>query len=239
MIKGNKVICDSCGWSWNLSEGGDDKYTCHKCGHNNTPAQSNIDKIFDHFGKFVSEQYKPNLNNIKNFIVNYINKSGINVKYLEACSSFKGVRTKDQVIICSPQFMDTLGDFLYTIFHEIRHEQQIGQIKMDNPLVDYDLEDFESLYKQYWEMELDADQFAKNMVAKLVIASKLPIDVAKKALVLSQYVQNYPSYSKMVEMSLHAIINNIKDMKKRGEEFNDIQDLPLVKQHIDKLQNLL
>jgi len=31
-----KVICDNCGWSWELSDGGDDPYTCHKCGHDNS-----------------------------------------------------------------------------------------------------------------------------------------------------------------------------------------------------------
>jgi hypothetical protein len=36
-IKDNKVICDGCGWSWDLSDGGDDPYICHKCGHDNTP----------------------------------------------------------------------------------------------------------------------------------------------------------------------------------------------------------
>jgi ribosomal protein S27AE len=35
-INSGKVICDNCGWSWKLSEGGDDKYTCHKCGHTNS-----------------------------------------------------------------------------------------------------------------------------------------------------------------------------------------------------------
>ena len=31
----DKVVCDECKWSWKLSEGGDDPYTCHKCGHTN------------------------------------------------------------------------------------------------------------------------------------------------------------------------------------------------------------
>jgi hypothetical protein len=31
-----KIICDNCGWSWKLSEGGDDPYVCHKCGTDNT-----------------------------------------------------------------------------------------------------------------------------------------------------------------------------------------------------------
>ena len=29
------VNCD-CGWSWKLSEGGDDPYVCHKCGKDNS-----------------------------------------------------------------------------------------------------------------------------------------------------------------------------------------------------------
>ena len=35
-INSGKVTCDECGWSWKLSEGGDDPYICHKCGHNNS-----------------------------------------------------------------------------------------------------------------------------------------------------------------------------------------------------------
>jgi phosphopantetheine adenylyltransferase len=36
-IVGKKVECDNCDWSWNIKDGGDDLYTCHKCGHDNTP----------------------------------------------------------------------------------------------------------------------------------------------------------------------------------------------------------
>jgi len=35
-IVDGKVICDNCGWSWELSDGGDDPYMCHKCGHDNS-----------------------------------------------------------------------------------------------------------------------------------------------------------------------------------------------------------
>ena len=34
-ITDTDVICDVCEWSWKLSQGGDDPYICHKCGHNN------------------------------------------------------------------------------------------------------------------------------------------------------------------------------------------------------------
>ncbi len=35
MVDSEIVICDECGWSWKLSEGGDDPFICHKCGKNN------------------------------------------------------------------------------------------------------------------------------------------------------------------------------------------------------------
>jgi hypothetical protein len=47
-IVGNKIVCDNCGWSWNIKDGGDDLYTCHKCGHDNTPIKEN--KVKDPFG---------------------------------------------------------------------------------------------------------------------------------------------------------------------------------------------
>jgi DNA-directed RNA polymerase subunit RPC12/RpoP len=35
--KNNKVECDNCEHTWDLSDGGKDKYMCHKCGHDNEP----------------------------------------------------------------------------------------------------------------------------------------------------------------------------------------------------------
>ena len=36
-IVGKKIQCDNCSWNWNIKDGGDDLYVCHKCGYNNTP----------------------------------------------------------------------------------------------------------------------------------------------------------------------------------------------------------
>lgn len=201
---------------------------------------SNLSRLLNQFKENFPEELKPKVDVIEKFIVNYINKNEINVKFLNSCSTgFSGVRTRDQVIICSPMNMKTMGDFLYTIFHEIRHEQQVRDIKMLNPLTDFDLEDFESLAEQYWEMELDADQFAKNMVAKIVIKLGIPIEDAKNLFTLSPYIQNYPSMSKMVTSSLGQIVAGIKQMKKSGAEYEDIQDHPMVKRFIDKLENFI
>jgi hypothetical protein len=33
----NTVICDECGWEWELQDGGKDVFLCHECGHDNSP----------------------------------------------------------------------------------------------------------------------------------------------------------------------------------------------------------
>jgi len=35
-VTDKEVICDKCGWSWDIADGGDDLYICHKCGHDNS-----------------------------------------------------------------------------------------------------------------------------------------------------------------------------------------------------------
>tara|TARA_R110000851_G_scaffold243823_3_gene396597 strand:- start:12089 stop:14266 length:2178 start_codon:yes stop_codon:yes gene_type:complete len=32
----SKINCSKCNWSWNVKDGGDDLYNCHKCGYDNT-----------------------------------------------------------------------------------------------------------------------------------------------------------------------------------------------------------
>jgi hypothetical protein len=201
---------------------------------------SNFSRLLDKFKNSFPEDLQSKVDVIENFVVGYIQENDLNVKFLNSCTAgFKGVRTRDQIIICSPISMETIGDFLYTIFHEIRHEQQIRDLKMLNPLTDFDLEDFEDLYEQYWNMELDADKFAKEMVAKLVIKLEIPIDIAKKLFSLSLYVQQYPTMSNMVRGSIQQIINDIKRIKKSGGEYTDIQDHPVVQRHIDKLEDFI
>lgn len=201
---------------------------------------SNFSRLLDKFKNSLPEDLQSKVDVIENFVVNYIQENNLNVKFLNSCSvGFKGVRTRDQIIICSPISMETIGDFLYTIFHEIRHEQQIRDLKMINPLTDFDLEDFEALYEQYWDMELDADKFAKEMVARLVIKLEIPIEIAKKSFSLSPYVQQYPTKSNMVRGGIQQIINDIKRIKKSGGEYTDIQDHPIVQRHIDKLEDFI
>ena len=196
---------------------------------------SNFNKVFDRLSlELNSLGFEDQLIKIKEVVKKYSSDRNMNIRFLNFCPGFQGLRTKDQIIICSPNNMSTLGDFLYVIFHEIRHEIQIREIKMGNPFINFDINDFESIYNQYWEMELDADQFAKNVVAKLIIKSEIPIDIAKRYFTLSPYIQNYPTYSSIIRNQLKLIINEIKSM---DYEFEDIQDLPRIKMLIDKLED--
>lgn len=34
----DKIVCQNCGWSWKVKDGGDDLYVCHKCYTDNTGA---------------------------------------------------------------------------------------------------------------------------------------------------------------------------------------------------------
>ena len=60
-IVGDKIECDNCDWSWDIKDGGDDLYTCHKCWHDNTPKKLNegrYDKSTNQFSKIVFEAFK-------------------------------------------------------------------------------------------------------------------------------------------------------------------------------------
>jgi len=37
IVTDTEIICDNCGWTWKIADGGDDLYICHKCGHDNNP----------------------------------------------------------------------------------------------------------------------------------------------------------------------------------------------------------
>lgn len=44
-IQGDSIVCDDCGWTWKIADGGNDLFICHKCGHDNTPKDNN--KFFE------------------------------------------------------------------------------------------------------------------------------------------------------------------------------------------------
>jgi hypothetical protein len=198
---------------------------------------SNFDKLINSFRSDFPQDLQNKVDSISLYVKNYVRDNGFNIKFLNSCrTGFKGVRTNNFIIICSPMQIENIGDFLYTIFHEIRHEEQMGKLKIDNPLTGQ-LEDFEKLFEDYWKLELDADEFAKKKISELVLKFGIPIGTAKQNFRLSPYVENYPSTSKMVKNYMKTIVDDIKNMRKSGMEYNDIADHPVVKNHLEKLED--
>jgi len=46
-IQGDSIVCDNCGWTWKIKDGGNDLYICHKCGHDNTSQQPSTQDFFE------------------------------------------------------------------------------------------------------------------------------------------------------------------------------------------------
>jgi len=55
-ITSGVVVCNNCGWSWDIATGGEDPYDCHKCGHKNNNLEESMKtpKIL-RFGEFLNE----------------------------------------------------------------------------------------------------------------------------------------------------------------------------------------
>ena len=60
MVNEHDIICDECGWTWAIADGGNDLYICHSCGHDNTP-NKNLKEVGDGSSKsYPFEQYRDN-----------------------------------------------------------------------------------------------------------------------------------------------------------------------------------
>lgn len=196
--------------------------------------KSNFELITNYFINTVPPQYGDKVKSIFEQIKEYIQEKNFNIKVLNNCmTGFNGVRTKNYIIICSPTVFKTIADFIYILFHEIRHEIQMGVLKQTNPLSG-DIENFDELYTKYWEMEMDSHEFAVEWVEKFGKLLNLPGQYYK----LSPHIVSYPSMSHMVRNEVEKLNKIIKDYKKEGQEYSDISDLPIIKKHLDNLENL-
>jgi len=62
-IKNGVVICDNCNWKWNIADGGEDTYLCHKCNHDNTPINEHKSiSLSNLFQEIINEAIKKDYN---------------------------------------------------------------------------------------------------------------------------------------------------------------------------------
>ena len=67
MVKDKEIVCKNCKWNWKLSNGGKDKYICHKCGHNN----KDMIKLKDILNEIISEMGSMNDWGVQNVLKAY------------------------------------------------------------------------------------------------------------------------------------------------------------------------
>lgn len=195
---------------------------------------SNYDKVINNFKNKIPQEYHEKIIFMFDKIKDYIIDRGFTIKVLNSCSTgFRGVRTKDAVIICSPDTIHNLAVFIYVLFHEMKHEIQMSEFGLESSYMG-DIEDFEKFYDVYWEMEMDADRYAKNWVKKIGDVLKLPEEYYK----LDSMIENYPMMSNSVKSTMVQLHNQVQKLKKEGMSYEDISDLDVVKKHLEKIEDM-
>jgi hypothetical protein len=195
---------------------------------------SNYDRVIDKFRKDIPEDKMKEYNLISEKIKDFIQDRGYTIKVLNSCNTgFKGVRTSNMIILCSPDMLPNFASFVYILFHELKHEQQMSDFDMKDSYMG-DIEDFEEFFKIYWEMEMDADNYGKDWVKKIGDVLKLPEDVYY----LDKMIEHYPTMSNMIRHMMLHLHREVQTLKSKGFTYTDIGDLDIVKKHLEKLEDM-
>jgi hypothetical protein len=194
--------------------------------------KSNYQKIIDNFKNRIPFEYHESLDEAFGVIRKFIESNGYRIR-ISKSAGFMGVRTKDFIIVSRPSHMHSLADFVYTVFHEIRHEIQMGELKQNNPLSG-DIEDFEELYSEYWKMEMDAHNYSLKWVKKIGDIVGLPESLYR----LSSYIRSYPTSSRTTRSFIVGIDSEIRQLKAQGLDYSDLSDLPMIKALMSELEDM-
>jgi hypothetical protein len=201
---------------------------------NGLKTTSNYERVIDKFRRDIPEDKLKAFDLIASKIKDYAQDRGYTIKVLNACNTgFRGVRTSNAIIICSPDTFPNFASFVYVLFHELKHEQQMSEFDLKDSYMG-DIEDFEEFYKIYWDMEMDADRYGKDWVKKIGDVLKL----SNKEYFLDKMVENYPTMSGMIKQMMTQLHNHVQILKKQGMTYTDISDLDIVKKHLDKLEDM-
>lgn len=201
---------------------------------NQLKTPSNYEKVISRFKKDIPSFYHKEYDLIADKIKDFIQERGYVVKIINSCNTgFRGVRTNKAIILCSPETFPNFATFIYLLFHELRHEQQMSEFDLKETYMG-DIEDFEEFFKVYWDMELDADKYGKDWVKKIGDVLKLPRIIYN----LDPMIENYPSMSSMVKQFTLNLHREIQMLKSKGMSSGEISDLDIVKKHLQTLEDM-
>ncbi len=92
-IVGEKIECDKCDWSWNIVDGGNDLFICHKCGHNNEPI--NEGKKKDPFGLLAYAQELGRLREEESEYKVYLDMDGVLADFDQRFRDISGMEPRE------------------------------------------------------------------------------------------------------------------------------------------------
>jgi hypothetical protein len=164
-VTATQVICNNCGWEWDIKDGGKDLYICHKCGHDNTPKSDpfGLNELAKQFGEEVGRDLTKGWNPQKDFVSLsiFMIDNGMNIKPLPKIKVIKDDKENASDLLGKTAYYDpsnksitlyTFGrhpkDILRSFAHEMIHHEQnlngkLGNITTTNTNEDGDLLEIE------------------------------------------------------------------------------------------------
>jgi hypothetical protein len=147
LVTDTEVICDNCSWEWKIADGGDDLYTCHKCGHDNTPKKSDPFGLNEYAKTFVKEVFEKtwDLQEGMLSLSRYMIDNGMNIKPLPKIKVIKDDKENASNLLGKTAYYNpneksiTLytmdrhpKDILRSFAHEMIHHEQNLNGKLNN-----------------------------------------------------------------------------------------------------------
>ena len=112
-LLGSLIICKDCGWEWEIVDGGEDPYICHKCGCDNSPNK-------DMFASY--SDYPDAVKNNAKAVLKYVEENGWG-----SCGTEVGKIRANQLAKGEPISLDTIKRmYSYLSRHEVDLESSKG-----------------------------------------------------------------------------------------------------------------
>ena len=131
-IVGDKIVCDNCGWSWNIVDGGNDLFICHKCGHDNEPINEKKNK--DPFGINAYARELGQLNEKDIDYKVYVDMDGVIADFEKHFEDLSGMGPKEYQNKYGTQ---AFWDFIDEGEHKLKFWIGIPQMSDAQSLMDY------------------------------------------------------------------------------------------------------
>lgn len=129
LVTDTEVICDNCGWEWEIADGGDDLYICHKCGHDNNPSLNEASDPEAGTALPYGSGFSPlkedwNLQDGMLYLTKYMIDNGMNIKPLPKIKVIKDDKENASKLLGKTAYYNPV-DKSITLFIMDRHPKDV------------------------------------------------------------------------------------------------------------------